>query len=213
MGFLKFLKRDKSKKHDMELENLDIPPLPPTPPDFGEKEFGDLPELPELPEIEKPVSEVKANVLPEIKPARDIPRPFPRLREIKVPEPTIDKPILGMESGKDMPTMKEFESEIAPPDIKPYESFPKASFREKSEFMPRKIAQGPIFMRADKFKRILNEIEIIKDKLKTTDVSLSELNDIYSHGNKEFEKWHHIIGDLQKRIISIDKTLFKGDKK
>ena len=117
MGFLKFLKRDKSKKHDMELENLDIPPLPPTPPDFGEKEFGelpDLPDLPELPELEKPVSEVKANVLPELKPARDIPRPFPRLREIKVPEPTIEKPILGMESGKDMPALEEFEPKIAP---------------------------------------------------------------------------------------------------
>ena len=212
MGFLKFLKRDKSKKHDMELENLDIPPLPP---DIGEKleDLPNLPDLPELPELEKPISEIEDKVLPELKPARDIPRPFPKLREIKVPEPTLEKPILGMESGKTMPTMEKFESEVDLPDIKPYESYPKASFREKSDVMPRKIDRGPIFMRADKFKRILNEIIIIKDKLKTADASLLELNDINSQENTEFEKWHYIIGDLQKRIISIDKNLFKGDKK
>ena len=61
LGFLKFLKRDKSKEMDFGLENdLDIPPPPPdlSKEDFikAGKEFPEFPELPEIPEAEGSMS-------------------------------------------------------------------------------------------------------------------------------------------------------------
>ena len=42
LGFLKFLKRDKSKELDLELEGMEDLDMPPMPPDFKEKEFDSM---------------------------------------------------------------------------------------------------------------------------------------------------------------------------
>ena len=83
MGFLKFLKRDKSKELDLGPEGMEDLDMPPMPPDFKEKEFGGDKEfegLPELPEGEEDLSGIEEEPLPELE--------FPETpgQELKFPE-------------------------------------------------------------------------------------------------------------------------------
>ena len=239
MGFLKFLKRDKKKGLDLETENLDVPPAPPDFEEKpGElPELPEIPELPELPELEpiselqkkpegilgvpdilkefpstkeKPIPEFKA---PKIPPAR-VPEPIPKEPIGPIPIET-PKPLFGIrEPEKQKPIIKEDIPIHAPkldikPEISPYEIFERAAVREEGDLLAHKEAKSPIFIRVDRFRNILTGISTIKSKLKMANESLIKLNEIDENRDKEFEKWRNVIVDLQKKLIFIDKTLFK----
>ena len=182
LGFLKFLKRDKSKELDLEsMENLDAPPIPPG---LEEKGMEKLPEMPEVPKSEKSLPGRKEKLVPELK--------LPSMQEY--PKPGWEEP--KVELPGTMPAK----------EIEPYES---AIVVEEKPVQKRREAGGPIFVKVNEFRGILSEISTIKRDLKTTDQSLLKLNEIEANRDKILAKWHDIMVDLQKKVIFIDKTLFK----
>ncbi len=59
------------------------------------------------------------------------------------------------------------------------------------------------------FKNILIETCAIKNNLKIAEQSIVKLNEIDANRDKVLEKWSNVMMDLQKKLIFIDKILFK----
>ena len=222
MGFLKFLKRDKSKDLDMDFGNFDVPPMPPEPPGMEENGFESLPELPELPDFDEPVPgmEEKKTPVSQIKipplqqPAylqEPVFRPSKRFKQMESMETDFEM----QRPEEPMPQMKEDIPEMEPEHRRasPYERFSGAAVREERSVLEHKDAKGPIFMRVDKFRNVLRNISEIRGSLKVSNEILSKLNEIDANAEKDFEKWKNVMTDLQKKLVFVDKTLFKGDKK
>ena len=233
MGFLKFLKREKKES----LEELDLPPEPPpledaqtepgniygfeenAPfPDLGEKhEAKELPEF-DFPELEERISapepseenaqfpefpEIKEESLPSIGPVR---------APAQIPEPM---PQQAARQQEFIPQM-EMRQEIAPQEIpKPQEAYPKIErrlFRQEREIL-RRPAEKAIYLRVDKFKAMLSGINTIRSDIRKSEEALMKLEDIKSAKDKSFDRVKYSLEDMQKKLIFIDKTLFKGDQK
>ncbi|MDP7263184.1 MAG: hypothetical protein QGI38_01515 [Candidatus Woesearchaeota archaeon] len=208
LGFLKFLKRDKKDKLSSEFENLDMPPAPP---DMGD-DFGKLPELPELPELDGPPDVLaKPEDVPEKMPMEEekMPAEMPNLPELPKMSDDIEAPKPTSSEQMPKPEVKVPEILKMKPEITPYERLEKAAVREEREVLTHKEAKGPVFIRVERFRNVLNGISTIKSNLKAADRSLLNLNEIDESREKEFEKWKNAIADMQKKFIFIDKTLFK----
>jgi hypothetical protein len=52
-------------------------------------------------------------------------------------------------------------------------------------------------------------MDTIKEDLKSVDSSLLKLKRIGASSDKDFERWHDSMLDLQKKLTFVDKTLFK----
>ena len=215
MGFLKFLKRDKTKNLDMDLDNFDVPPMPPGPPGMGEKGFESLPELPDfdgavpgMEEKQKPISDIKI-------PLQQMGAREPVLRQPESFKPIEDmKTDFEMEPEEPMPQIEEeyHEREPKPRRASPYERFSRGAVTEEKGILEHKDAKGPIFMRVDKFRSVLRNISEVRGSLKVSNEILSRLNEIDANAEKGFEKWKNVMADLQKKLVFVDKTLFKNNK-
>jgi len=243
LGFLKFLKRDKGKEPDLNLENMGDLDVPPVPPDSEKGVLGDfkekLPEFPELPEIGKePFPPMKEKPIPgldfppqEPLPGLGLPKeksvsefelptfPSPKIEEgVGVLEeapkiPPLGKPLFGMPKprpfGVQKPKVEMPEVPRLKPEIRPYERLERAAVREERSVLRHEKAEGPIYIRAERFRGILTGTMTIKNSLKTASQSIVKLNEIDINRDKVFEKWHNVLMDLQKKLIFIDKTLFE----
>ena len=205
----------------MDFDNFDVPPMPPEPPSMEEKGFEDLPELPEIPESDealfgmeekkKPISEIKIPLQQTM-----------RVKEAVLQQPVSFKPIEDIKTDfemqrpeEPMPQIKEDIPEMKPEHRRasPYERFSRAAVMEERSILKNKDAKGPIFMRVDKFRNVLRNISEIRGSLKVSNEILSKLNEIDANAEKDFEKWKNVMTDLQKKLVFVDKTLFKSDKK
>ena len=204
MGFLKFLK--KGKKEKMLDESLDIPPPPPSIkeslPESGFEER--LLKEKEFPPFEfkegkpMPVGEEKLQEWPKEKEhVLEVPG-FPPLEEKPrfVPKPPMKEPT---------------EIHLPKKELIPKEE----AVGEKIEAVVREerkpLSKGPIYIRLDKFKETLKSVNIIRGDLKKSDEVLHNLIKSKEEKDRDFEKWHNIMDDIQKKLIFIEKTLFKGD--
>lgn len=221
MGFLKFLKRDKSK--ELDLESLDAPPMPPDLGDIGGKE---LLKFHELPKNEVSLSESEEKPVQKLKLTTESIKPTGKTSFSNHFEPTInlEEDIEALEPTR--PSTKDFDMEK--PEEEPEAGFPEAIYAPKIEsykkfekpvVSKKPIARGkvtiaaerPIFVRVEDYKYILSGTSTIKNDLRVTNHSILKLNEINESRNRLFGKWHHIIMDLQKRFEFIDRTLFKGE--
>ena len=204
MGFLKFLKK---KEKDVSLdESLDIPPPPPAIKPILPKpgmEGGELPK--DLPSFkfgeETPPTESKLPELPkEEMHDLDIPS-FPSLEEEHEFTPK--------------PPMKEHEPDFPLPDKESMEPEEEPEHEYTGSVAERRhlgrMPKGPHHIRLDKFKETLKNINKIRSDLKKSDDILHNLVKSIGEEGSGFEKWKNSMGDIQKKLIFVDKTLFKGD--
>jgi len=248
LGFLKFLKRDKGKEPDFNLENMEDLDVPPAPPNLGEKELGKIEDFPGLPELPKgPISDIEEEPLPKLEPIEkpaqksefpsmegpkleggigepELP-PVPEFPSIKEPEPKEimgapkplpPRPLFGVQRPKPLfdagnPQEEKPEVKLPPPrpKITPYERFERSAVREERAVLKPKEAEGSIYIRVDKFRGILAGTRTIRNNLKIANQSIQKMNDIDANSDRVFEKWRNSMVDLQKKLIFIDKTLFK----
>lgn len=227
MGFLKFLKRDKRK--DFAMEELDAPPLPP---DMKGADFEGMPDIPDIegmPDLDDqmpkdwPKDEFEN---PMGKEKFEIPRPMPDIpMESKLPEP----PKFGsLRPIKDIPKesepfaapkfefkprpqeMPDYEEPIEPRPVRDYaQKAEKEAVREEKDLISHKDAAGKTYIRMDRFRSILMDINEIKGDIKNAASSIEKMQGIDRNKEAEFEKWKANMNDLQKKIIFVDKTLFK----
>lgn len=221
MGFLKFLKREKKGEN---LDELDLPPAPP-PLEGAQAEFGtagfeeNLPELPEFPDF----GEGKISV-PEEMPKFEFPEEemhalgkegaepeFPSFPEIEETPPFTAPVTEHMPSTPQMPEpeqVTEEETNLMPSDI--YSKTGRLFTHEKRVFRERPSGKI-IYIKVDNFKATLGSINIVRSDLRKSEEALMKLENMKNAKDKSFDKVKSLLEDLQKKLIFVDKTLFKGE--
>ncbi len=237
LGFLKFLKRNKSKEPNFGPENIDDLDVPPPPPDLAgsipgdNNEFPELPELPEmpgngkdefpeleesLPELEpikqKPVSEFpKMEEFPELGPDAGIPKveEYRKPMLSTQPKPLFAQRPVEQKPRSDFPNAPGMISQKPEPEITPYQKFEKTAMSQQRDVLRHKETKGPVYIRVEKFREILGGMSTIRNNVKIAEQSITRLNEIDENRDKVFERWHDTMMDMQKKLIFVDKELFK----
>ncbi len=212
MGFLKFLKREKKEG----LDELDLPPEPPPLEGFHEN----LPELPEFPDIGKDISGM------EYIPKFDFPEKeaqgfqgfpddeaqMPLLED--APEPADAAPLISEPAPQIPQSMAELQQVQQAPTLMPHER-QKTERRKLFAHEETGVSGIPIgktiYIKVDRFKATLGSINIVRNDLRKSEEALAKLETIKAAKDRSFEKIKSSLDDLQKKLIFVDKTLFKGD--
>lgn len=202
MGFLNFLKKKEGKK-----EGLDIPPPPPP---SLQKAFSKEPTPKiDIPKFEQP--KPKMQLIPKL----DKPEiPF------KPEKPKINIPKKIMEPIRFKPSFPKPEFKFPKPEFKPHIEQPKSHLEMHEEhedikpnIIPEKhVTNKEIFVRTENFKFVVDNLNSIKKKIKESEKALARLNDIKNSEDKEYEKWHSQLEDVQRKLMYADKTLFEVSK-
>ena len=74
----------------------------------------------------------------------------------------------------------------------------------------RKIRRGPLYIRSDRFKAVLDDIEQIRAKFKEEDDFFFRISDIKNAQDQKFEDFKQTLEDVQRKLLFIDRTLFEA---
>ena len=77
---------------------------------------------------------------------------------------------------------------------------------ERPLMMPEEKA---IFVKVDKYKEAIDTLEIIKEKLKTSQTILNELKELKRKEEAELEEWRNSIEDIKEKLTLVDNNLFE----
>ncbi len=191
MGFFK------KKKEKLD---LDLPPPP--------KPTSELPSLKEKTkelEVGSPEKIEAKDKFPPIHDLKDLEKdipPLPDLEELEKELPPLRK------LGKDeLPKLKypEIEQEKEPEQIS-------AGPIEKPELTQeeRPKLKGPVFVNVSSYKNVLNDLVLVRSKIKESENSLKRLSEIKNSKDKYFEQFRSKLEDLQRKSSYVDKSLFEG---
>ena len=216
MSFLKFLKREKKES----LDELDLPPAPPplggAEPGFDASDFEER--LPEFPEFDEKISaqqEMQEFEFPEEKmnmpgkeamPGLD----FPEMEETEEYAPPVRAP--SNQLAPSIPRMQ--EPQVSEEETRQSSYYPKMSgrlFAHERRILRQRPNVKTIYIRIDNFKATLGSINIVRSDLRKSEEALNKLETIKGAKDRSFDKVKTSIDDLQKKLIFIDKTLFKGE--
>jgi len=153
-------------------------------------------ELPPLPDIEEPITP-------------SIPPKFPEKIQKDSIKPSYTQtaiPPLPKENREEIPP---YITEIKMPEPKVVfegKEKPKESLRKDFEKQETKKL-GSLFIPSNKYKELISNIEEIEKRLRESRDLVTNLNEIKNEKDKEFERWRNQLEDIQKKLLSIDKTL------
>ena len=185
MGFLDmFSKKKEVAKPRLEFpskSDLEVPPPPPVS-EAKDEALGFKQDI----EVPPPVA------APD-EPAMEFPEP--NFEEIEEPNaedflPFKDESIEGSEI--DAPELPE-ES------IAPVQDLPEITEEVEDVYQVHK-RRKPLFVKVDTFKLILSEIRTAKVTLKESENNLARIAEIDSANDKEFDKWHSQLNEVQRRL-------------
>ena len=74
-----------------------------------------------------------------------------------------------------------------------------------------KTGEAPVFVKIEDYKDILDILELIKDRLNEAKRALAEINDMKNNEDAEIEIWRSALSEIEKRVESIDRTLFEPE--
>lgn len=226
MGFLKFLKREKKDT----LDELDLPPAPPPLegfednmpeipdfPDFGDEKISapkkEMPKF-DFPEEEQNAPEIKEDTMPEF-PSFDETeeKTMPPIEPIKAPFAVPETMPPMPEPEPEQESIYEEQPAEEEPEIK-QDIYPKAAGRlfshEKGALRERPAAKT-IYVSVDNFKATLGSISMIRGNLKKSEEVLMKMESIKNAKDKSFDRMKSTLEDLQRKLIFVDKTLFKEE--
>ncbi|MEM2956264.1 MAG: hypothetical protein QW041_01670 [Candidatus Pacearchaeota archaeon] len=142
-------------------------------------ELPELPELPKFPELPKVPQEKEIPTLPSLP---SLPSPSPKLllepEQIKVPVKPVTMEISDIEK-------KEFETEKI-----------------------KEIKEQPIFVKIDKYRDAIANLEMIKKKIHETSNLLEKIKETRAKEEEELNIWAQEINTIKEKIEIIDKKLF-----
>jgi hypothetical protein len=209
-----------SKKKQQE--ELELPP-PPPPISEGPSEL----ELPPVPSIED---------LKEDLPREEEQKPSPKFMGGKIKTrlpPTLDledlekelPPVPPIENlREDLPNLREMGNReiqrLEFPEIKEEEEpgevtagpIEELETEETEEQPERRVVEGPIYLNVKSFKDTIDNINMIRSKIKESEDYIERINEIKNMKDKYFEQLRTKLEDLQRKSMYIDKSLFEGVK-
>ncbi len=221
MGFLKFLKREKKP----DLNELDLPPEPPPLEGLEDKHGIELPEINADDFDMTKFDAADKDATKDLTDNSDYKPIMPETKDYDMPD---FSQFSGMEetpnapAEPEMPSMRQPLAASAPseqpmpamlqkemPESEPqHMQRPRRLFRHERTLERR--ARGEVYVRVDKFKAALDGISMIRTSFRDSDGALMRLENIKNSKDRSFDKVKISLEDLQKKLIFIDKTLFRG---
>lgn len=74
-----------------------------------------------------------------------------------------------------------------------------------------KTGEAPVFVKIEDYKDILDVLELIKDRLAEAKRTLGDINELKNDEDAELELWGSTLGEIEKKLESIDRTLFEPE--
>jgi len=205
---------------------MELPELPPEEPAIPETPAAEpkppaVPETPEKPELPA----MPAAPVEDKPPIPEAPKPeFPPMPA--APGELVPDKIPPLEGLPEAPAFEPEEFKPAPlveepvlPEQPMYEpaDMPKAADFSPAEFVPaekhepvRRDIRGPMFIRTDRFKAIIEDIEHVKSRFTDEDDIFSRIGDVKSSQDKIYENYRQTLEDIQRKLLFIDRSLFEG---
>lgn len=70
-------------------------------------------------------------------------------------------------------------------------------------------SNAPLFITIEGYRRILADLDHVKNQLKHAEDVVGRLNELKSAKDKEFEKWRMELEDVQRKLLYVDKVIFE----
>lgn len=67
---------------------------------------------------------------------------------------------------------------------------------------------APVFVKVEEYKEILDVLEMIKEKIKEVHDTLGSINSLRHAEDAELAMWSNTVNEIERKIDSIDKTMF-----
>jgi len=106
-------------------------------------------------------------------------------------------------------TVPQLPSDIEPPKISSKPIVMDISEERKTADIAR-IKEQPIFVKIDKYREAVMNLEMIKKKLGETSNLLEKIKETRSKEEEELNIWTDEINAIKEKIEAIDKKLFSG---
>jgi len=197
------------KKKDKELK-LDLPPPPP--PEEDLPPVPDVIETPPIPPLEKEAKLPLPPKNPKLKTHKT--KELPPMADLKDLEKELP-PIPDLEElEKELPPLRKLGEKELPalnlPKIE-HEKEPKiaAAPLEKPKEIEVGTKKTPTFIKVSSYKEILDNVNLMKSKLKESEDCLAKLDEIKNSKDKYLEQFRVKLEDLQKKSLYVDKNLFE----
>lgn len=169
------------------------PPKEEEPDEFEVDISEPIPKMPAEPEEALPEMPLHDDIIPEkIPPLEGIPDVEFKTGPEKI-EPMRHKPL--------PPIRYEMERPPAPAQVR---------IPEQPEAPVRHRARGPLFVRTDKFRAAVDDIEQIRAKFKEEDNIFFAVSEVKSTQDKQFESFKQTVEDIQRKLLFIDRALFES---
>jgi hypothetical protein len=72
------------------------------------------------------------------------------------------------------------------------------------------VGERPIFVKIEKYREALHNLENIKELCRNANTLLNEINRLREEENRELDKWKEDITKIKDKLLLVDKKLFEG---
>lgn len=69
----------------------------------------------------------------------------------------------------------------------------------------------PVFVKIDDYKDVLDVMDMIKSRVEDAKETLGRINELKNQEDEEIEAWHDNLEDIERRVNTIDKSLFEPE--
>ena len=76
----------------------------------------------------------------------------------------------------------------------------------------KEYKEASVFVKIEDYKDILDILELVKDRLEEAKRTLANINEIKNDEDSELEMWGSALGEIERKIESIDRSLFEPEK-
>lgn len=188
MGFLRFLKRGKS-----QTDELDLPPAPPSPMDFGDldKDFS----------APMPGDEMFSQ-LGFSSPSGKM-NEFPSFDDLQMPGDTHGD-IQKLMPENRIPTFLQ----------QPMPNAPERQMPMTAPMHEHHVHHGKsTYVRVQDFRQMMVDLNQIRSDLRKGGLWLTEMLGTIANREKDYSRYRNSLMDIQKKLVFMDKTIFKGEPK
>ena len=105
-----------------------------------------------------------------------------------------------------VPPMPKVAEEV-PPKMPSFEAVEEQISQEEEAKMEGP-ARGPLFIRADNYKYVLDELNVARNIAKESSEIFAGINDISASSEQEYEHWRVCLEDVERKMLYVDKSLF-----
>jgi len=75
-----------------------------------------------------------------------------------------------------------------------------------------KLGEAQVFVKIDEYKQTLEVLDLVKQKLTEAKKTLADIHALKHDEDAELELWNSTLNQIEKKIESIDKTLFEPER-